>query len=96
MDFNSFSWHTLFLLGGGNVLGKAISSSQLLDFLAHGIVEILPKVGGRRGLEGREGGTSILHASHSAGRPLSTLNGLQEDRALIFPTRTMGGTSYLS
>eukprot|EP00904_Undaria_pinnatifida_P009467 jgi/Undpi1/5650/HiC_scaffold_2.g00924.m1 len=35
VDFNSFSWHTLFLLGGGNVLGKAIASSQLLDYLAH-------------------------------------------------------------
>lgn len=44
VDFNSFSWHTLFLLGGGNVLGKAISSSQLLDYLAHGIVRLLPKV----------------------------------------------------
>eukprot|EP00752_Nemacystus_decipiens_P001911 g1841.t1 len=43
VDFNSFSWHTLFLLGGGNVLGKAISSSQLLDYLAHGIVHLLPK-----------------------------------------------------
>eukprot|EP00903_Cladosiphon_okamuranus_P005479 g5464.t1 len=43
VDFNSFSWHTLFLLGGGNVLGKAISSSQLLDYLAHGIVNLLPK-----------------------------------------------------
>ncbi|CAN0392910.1 unnamed protein product, partial [Hapterophycus canaliculatus] len=43
VDFNSFSWHTLFLLGGGNVLGKAISSSKLLDYLAHGIVDILPK-----------------------------------------------------
>jgi phosphate transporter len=30
IDFNSLSWHTLFLLGGGNVLGKAIESSGLL------------------------------------------------------------------
>ncbi|CAN0564505.1 unnamed protein product, partial [Ectocarpus sp. 12 AP-2014] len=42
VDFNSFSWHTLFLLGGGNVLGKAIASSRLLDYLAHGIVDLLP------------------------------------------------------
>ena len=44
VDFNSFSWHTLFLLGGGNVLGKAIASSQLLDYLAHCIVPLLPEV----------------------------------------------------
>lgn len=46
VDFNSFSWHTLFLLGGGNVIGKAIRSSQLLDILARAIVEMLPKVTG--------------------------------------------------
>lgn len=44
VDFNSFSWHTLFLLGGGNVLGKAIASSQLLEYLAHCIVPLLPEV----------------------------------------------------
>jgi di/tricarboxylate transporter len=34
VDFNSLSWHTLFLLGGGNILGKAIQSSNLLDHLS--------------------------------------------------------------
>ncbi|CAM9360297.1 unnamed protein product [Chrysoparadoxa australica] len=43
VDFNSFSWHTLFLLGGGNVLGKAISDSRLLHYLAKGIVHNLPR-----------------------------------------------------
>jgi phosphate transporter len=27
VDFNSLSWHTLFLIGGGNVLGTAVTSS---------------------------------------------------------------------
>lgn len=44
MDFNSFSWHTLFLLGGGDVLGKAIKSSKLLEILANAVVDFLPKV----------------------------------------------------
>ncbi|CAM9505806.1 unnamed protein product [Choristocarpus tenellus] len=43
IDFNSFSWHTLFLLGGGNVLGKAISSSHLLDILAQATIKLLPE-----------------------------------------------------
>lgn len=42
VDFNSLSWHTLFLLGGGNVLGMAISSSNLLTYLANMIIEKLP------------------------------------------------------
>jgi phosphate transporter len=33
VDFNSFNWHTLMLLGGGSILGKAISSSGLLSYL---------------------------------------------------------------
>lgn len=37
MDFNALSWHTLFLVGGGNVLGKAIQSSGLLGFISTGI-----------------------------------------------------------
>ena len=37
VDFNSLSWHTLFLVGGGNVLGKAIASSGLLGYLSDGI-----------------------------------------------------------
>lgn len=42
VDFNSFSWHTLFLLGGGSVLGKAVTSSRLLDYLADVIFAALP------------------------------------------------------
>ena len=42
VDFNSMSWHTLFLVGGGNVLGKAIESSGLLEYLSSGIIDILP------------------------------------------------------
>jgi len=42
VDFNSMSWHTLFLVGGGNVLGKAIESSGLLEYLSDGIIAILP------------------------------------------------------
>ena len=30
-DFNSMSWHTLCLIGGGDVLGKAVASSGLWD-----------------------------------------------------------------
>ena len=37
VDFNSLSWHTLFLVGGGNVLGKAIASSGLLGYLSDAI-----------------------------------------------------------
>ena len=37
MDFNSLSWHTLVLVGGGNVLGKAVESSGLLEYIADGI-----------------------------------------------------------
>jgi di/tricarboxylate transporter len=28
------SWHTIFLVGGGNVLGKAVSSSGLLGYIS--------------------------------------------------------------
>ena len=42
VDFNSLSWHTLMLVGGGNVLGKAVESSGLLAYLADGITESLP------------------------------------------------------
>lgn len=42
VDFNSMSWHTLFLVGGGNVLGKAVESSGLLEYLADGITDTLP------------------------------------------------------
>lgn len=30
-DFNSFSWHILFLIGGGNVLGDVSPSRVLCD-----------------------------------------------------------------
>eukprot|EP00640_Fibrocapsa_japonica_P000966 CAMPEP_0113945436 /NCGR_PEP_ID=MMETSP1339-20121228/45883_1 /TAXON_ID=94617 /ORGANISM="Fibrocapsa japonica" /LENGTH=810 /DNA_ID=CAMNT_0000951017 /DNA_START=58 /DNA_END=2491 /DNA_ORIENTATION=- /assembly_acc=CAM_ASM_000762 len=43
VDFNSFSWHMLFLLGGGNVLGKAVAASGLLDWLVEGILDTLPR-----------------------------------------------------
>ncbi|RYH12507.1 hypothetical protein EON65_38145, partial [archaeon] len=39
VDFNSLSWHTLFLVGGGNVLGKAIGSSGLLGYLSDVITQ---------------------------------------------------------
>mmetsp|Transcript_2263 Transcript_2263/g.3141 ORF Transcript_2263/g.3141 Transcript_2263/m.3141 type:complete len:781 (-) Transcript_2263:172-2514(-) len=42
-DFNSFSWHLLFLLGGGDVLGKAIQTTDLLTFLSTGILNALPQ-----------------------------------------------------
>jgi phosphate transporter len=42
VDFNSLNWHTLFLVGGGNVLGKAVQVSGLLEYLADGIVDTLP------------------------------------------------------
>ena len=42
VDFNSLSWHTLFLLGGGNVLGKAVASSGLLEYIFDGIIRALP------------------------------------------------------
>ena len=42
VDFNSLSWHTLILVGGGNVLGKAVDSSGLLAYLASDISESLP------------------------------------------------------
>ena len=37
MDFNSLSWHTIFLVGGGNVLGKVVQSSGLLGYLSDAI-----------------------------------------------------------
>lgn len=42
VDFNSLSWHTLILVGGGNVLGKAVESSGLLTYIANGINDYLP------------------------------------------------------
>ena len=42
VDFNSMSWHTLVLVGGGNVLGKAVQTSGLLAFLTRCISASLP------------------------------------------------------
>ncbi|GLD95226.1 hypothetical protein PINS_up003868 [Pythium insidiosum] len=41
-DFNSFSWHILFLIGGGNVLGDAVQRSGLLNTLSQSIIHYLP------------------------------------------------------
>jgi phosphate transporter len=41
-DFNSFSWHILFLIGGGNVLGEAVSRSGLLNTLSQSLIQYLP------------------------------------------------------
>ena len=42
VDFSSLSWSTLMLVGGGNVLGKAIASSGLLVQLAAIVMKVLP------------------------------------------------------
>jgi phosphate transporter len=42
VDFNSLSWHTLFLIGGGNVLGAAVTSSGLLVNISADITAVLP------------------------------------------------------
>ncbi len=42
VDFNSLSWHTLFLIGGGNVLGTAVTSSGLLNYISANITSVLP------------------------------------------------------
>ncbi|CEG44700.1 divalent anion:na symporter family protein [Plasmopara halstedii] len=41
-DFDSFSWHILFLIGGGNVLGDAVQRSGLLDTLSQMVIHALP------------------------------------------------------
>ncbi|KAF0720642.1 Aste57867_156 [Aphanomyces stellatus] len=41
-DFNSFSWHILFLIGGGSVLGEAVQRSGLLETLSHSLIQALP------------------------------------------------------
>lgn len=41
-DFNSFTWHILLLIGGGNVLGEAVKSSGLLASLSAKVVQYLP------------------------------------------------------
>ncbi|TMW62994.1 hypothetical protein Poli38472_005612 [Pythium oligandrum] len=41
-DFNSFSWHILFLIGGGNVLGDAVQRSGLLNTLSQSVIQYLP------------------------------------------------------
>jgi phosphate transporter len=41
VDFNSFNWHMLILIGGGSILGDVIKSSHLLEILAKGILDLL-------------------------------------------------------
>ena len=42
VEFNSLSWHTLFLIGGGNVLGEAVTSSGLLNYISEDVTAVLP------------------------------------------------------
>ena len=42
VDLNSLPWHTLILLGGSNVLGLAVQSSRLLDYVAAKLIPYLP------------------------------------------------------
>jgi len=42
VDLNSFAWHTLFLLGGSNVLGKVVESSHLLEHIVSLVKHALP------------------------------------------------------
>jgi phosphate transporter len=42
IDLNSFAWHTLFLLGGSNVLGKVVESSELLEHIVKVMKHALP------------------------------------------------------
>ncbi len=42
VDFNSMSWHTLCLVGGGEVLGKAVASSGLLNCITHELLQVIP------------------------------------------------------
>jgi len=42
VDLNSLNWHTLALLGGSNVLGKAIESSNLLEHVSNNTLGLLP------------------------------------------------------
>eukprot|EP00457_Paulinella_chromatophora_P003008 gb/GEZN01003013.1/.p1 GENE.gb/GEZN01003013.1/~~gb/GEZN01003013.1/.p1 ORF type:complete len:730 (-),score=80.64 gb/GEZN01003013.1/:15-2204(-) len=41
LDFNSFNWNLIFLIGGGSVLGQAVQSSQLLDILSHVFLDLI-------------------------------------------------------
>lgn len=40
-DFNTLSWHLLFLLAGGSMLGLCAQDSEMLDVMAGGMKEIL-------------------------------------------------------
>ena len=42
VDFNGLPFHLLFLVGGGNILGKAVESSGLLKDIAVAITSVLP------------------------------------------------------
>jgi len=39
--FNSYSWHLLFLIGGGSALGLAVRRSGLLDFISSAVLKHL-------------------------------------------------------
>lgn len=40
-DFNTLSWHLMFLLAGGNMLGLCASDSKMLDIMANGMKDTL-------------------------------------------------------
>lgn len=42
VDFNSMNWHTLCLVGSGDVLGKAVTSSGLLHHVTQALMELIP------------------------------------------------------
>lgn len=42
IDLNSFNWQALVMLGGSNILGKAVTSSKLLDNAVAQIMGVLP------------------------------------------------------
>lgn len=43
-EFNSFQWNLIFLIGGGNVLGAAVSSSGLLQIVTEGVAPEIEKL----------------------------------------------------
>lgn len=43
LDLDSFPWHTLFLLGGSNILGKVVESSELLEHVVRIMKHCLPQ-----------------------------------------------------
>eukprot|EP01135_Chromosphaera_perkinsii_P000836 Nk52_evm124s151 gene=Nk52_evmTU124s151 len=43
-DWNNFSWNLVFLIGGGNILGLAVSNSHLLALIVNSITPTLEKL----------------------------------------------------